>query len=268
MPEHPHELVKGLIAQSESSKAQAQGNGWTVPEIYSDTDTGRQILRLHDAILKAGEARGYTAEVSKGRDNNTFCFLIRNERVAWRIRESYSRRKIPLSPAELKDPFNISMGKKDKTVDMPLGRLVLFVTAHYSVDKRIEAKANQSLEDRVPEILDRFEAAVAHAEMRAAEWEQFRIDSEHERAAESARETLEAVEGERWELLRNVARERGEAALLRETAELIRQRLEGSGLEKHPRAVAWMKWADSRIERLDILGRSPEAIFERLIARA
>src|SRR5690606_23411347 len=90
---------------------------------------------------------------------------------------------------------------------------------------------------------------------------------ERQHAAAATREILRAAEKERWALLRQVASERDEAASLRETTDLIRERLKDTDFEKRPRTIAWLRWADRRIEELDILARSPEVIFARLIAR-
>ena len=59
MPDKYHPLVTGWIAHEEERKKTANRNGWDAPIGLSDTENGRRALRLHDAVLKAGEKRGY-----------------------------------------------------------------------------------------------------------------------------------------------------------------------------------------------------------------
>ena len=90
-------------------------------------------MKLNDALLKAGEVMRYVAILSE-KLAPPLGFSIKGQNIIWRIREGYRRAKVPLPDKnERKDPFNIAMGRKTKTVDTPSNTLVLFFKADYRV---------------------------------------------------------------------------------------------------------------------------------------
>lgn len=265
-PSNPHRLIAAWIEKEVQARSTARKNGWPVQAGPDQTDIGRRLLQLHDAILKAGEARDYTAEIPKD-TSNSLGFSIRGEHVSWRIREGYRRRKVPLSKTELKEPFNIATGTTMKTVDEPTGMLVLYFTAPYSVDKRLEDTPEKPLKSRIGEILDKMDAAAVHAAARHEEdnlaWRR-RIE---ERSRSIRYDKLVAREKKRWLRLRQATADRCEVDHLRETVAIVRKRMSDGGIDT-PRIEAWLGWAHARIDRLDPMLQEPEALFNRLVARA
>lgn len=266
LPKNLHPVVASWIAAEKRNREEARARDWPVLEGYSQTNTGRRILCLHDALLKVGEARGFQIEIPKDK-SNPVGFVIRGQHVSWRIREGYRKCKVPLTKAELKDSFYSSMGRTTKSVDVFTGHLLLFITARYSTDKRIEEKAAKLLIDRVPELMGRMEAAALYAEQRENEWQQYKEESRRQERILANREILRSGEEARFALLRQVAAERDEVRILQNTVELLRGRLAGSTYESHPRTIAWLNWAEGRVRELDVLSKSPKEIFEQLIRR-
>jgi hypothetical protein len=262
LPHKPHRLLAGFMAAENERAAQAKRNGWARPEKHADTEIGRRVLQMHEALLKAGEERGYKPEVPK--DKNSFGFLIDGQNVSWRIREGYKRRQVVLEGKEARDPFNISMGRTSKQVDTGTGLLIVFLTARYASDIRIEEKAGKPFSGRVQEILDRMKASATYAAQRQEEdniaWRQ-RVDRQ-----EAARryEILLTREESRWAQLRQASNERVEIERLRATVALIQDKTAGI---TQPRLSAWLEWADARISAQDIFSLDGSAIYNRLIAK-
>jgi hypothetical protein len=265
MPDKYHPLVTGWIAHEEERKKTANRNGWDVPIGLSDTENGRRALRLHDAVLKAGEKRGYSAQKLKD-DANQFGFSVSGEKISWRIREGYSRRKVPLEKAERKDPFNVAIGRDTKIVDTPTGNLVLYFTAHYSVDKRLEDKPGKPLQERIDEILDKFDSAAKHAAARREEDNQAWRRRVDEQFRQARIRKVEAREERRWALLQEAAANKSAVKVLRDTVATIKQRMIDGQID-HPRTARWLDWATAHIDELDLLSKSPQEIFDHLIDR-
>lgn len=262
LPNKPHRFLAGFMAAENERAAQAKRNGWARPEKHADTEIGRRVLQMHEALLKAGEERGYKPEVPK--DKNPFGFLIDGQNVSWRIREGYKRRQVALEGKEARDPFNISMGRTSKQVDTGTGLLIVFLTARYASDVRIEEKPGKPFSGRVHELLDRMKASATYAAQRQEEdniaWRR-RVDRQ-----EAARryEILLKREESRWAQLRQASNERVEIERLRATVALIRDKTAGI---TQPRLAAWLEWADTRISAQDIFSLDGNAIYNRLIAK-
>lgn len=266
LPSNPHRLVAAWIEREKQARSAARSRGWTVHAGLDQTDSGKRVFQMHDAILKAGEARGYAAEIPKD-SRDPLGFAIRGEHVSWRIREGYRRRKVPLSKAELNTPFNLATGTTTKTLDEPSGALIVFLNARYNIEKRIDDTPRKPLKNRMGEILDWMDAAAAHAAARREEdnltWRR-RIDEQGRRQRLG---TLIKREERRWSRLRQVTADRGEVERLLETVAAVRKRMSDGGIDT-PRVEAWLQWAEGRIAGLDLMRREPEAIFNRLIARS
>jgi hypothetical protein len=263
--DNAHRFIKAWIEREAQECSNARKNGWHPPIGLIRTDTGKRILKLNDALLKAGEARGYVAILSE-KLAPPLGFSIKGQNIIWRIREGYRRAKVPLDKNERKDPFNIAMGRKTKTVDTPSNTLVLFFKADYRVDQRLEDKPKKLLESKIDEILDKFDSAAKYAAARREEDNQAWRRRVDEQIHQARIRKVEAREERRWALLQEAAANKSAVKELRDTVAAIKQRMIDGQID-HPRTARWLDWAIARIDELDLLSKSPQEIFDHLIDR-
>lgn len=265
LPADPHRLVAAWIAKDEEARSTARKYKWPTPMGRSATEFGRRELRLHDALLKAGEKRGYAVEFDKFRLSSPH-FIIHGQKIAWRIHERHRRRKVPLAKGEKADPCDIAIGKNWKLVDVPSGFIVLFLSADYSSEQRIDEKFGKPLETQAENILDKMQAMATHA---AEQHEKYNQEWRRKMDAQFAAiriHKLERQEAKRWARLRTFVQEVDEAAQLRQTVAAVVERMEKVGINPS-RLAAWRVWAEARIDHIDPLRQDPEALFNRLVAR-
>jgi hypothetical protein len=265
LPANPHRLVAAWIAKDEEARNTARKYRWPIPVGQSATESGRRELRLHDALLKAGQRRGYIVEFDKFRLSSPQ-LIIHRQKIAWRMHERLRRRKVPLAKGEKADPRDIAIGKNWKLVDVPSGALVLFLSADYSSEQRIDEKFGKPLETQAENILDKMQTMAAYAaeqhEKYNQEWRR-KIDAQF---AAIRIHKLERQEAKRWARLRTFVQEVDEAAQLRQTVAAVVERMEKAGINPS-RLAAWRVWAEARIDHIDPLRQDPEALFNRLVAR-
>lgn len=220
-----------------------------------------RALRIMDALLKALEARGYSAEVSKDGPVETY-ILIGAEKVKVRLSEKANRGERELSAEEKKKPRHAI---SDRWVYSPSGRLTLEIDEYCDgFQKKWTDKAQKPLEDQLNEVLAGLILAGEALRLRRIEREE-----EQRRQREQERRRLEDQERryhldqhhEAWSQSQRLREFLGacEVALVERNGELAPDSAEAK----------WLRWAYRYADRTDPLknGSFGETIV-RLIRKA
>jgi hypothetical protein len=222
------------------------------------TTLGRRELRVQDAILKAADARGHTI---CHHENSLFgiWLVINGEHVDWELRERYHY--YPPRSAELeRDP----QGRKQKNVAELSGYLILSIKAAYSTEQEVRERHRRLFENRIEEILQKFEAKAAHAAAKKNWWEERDRQRGEREARELRMQTLEERKDERWSGLCRMTAAWKEADDLRAFVGLVAARMKE--LEKRPVcAELWLEWAHRRIDALDPSRRDAWTVYEAVV---
>ncbi len=220
----------------------------------------RRRWRIQDALLKTAEKRGH--KVGHPKDGVWPVWLwIGGERVDWSIYERDRLRKIPLTKAELKSPFN-TPGRTWKQIAEPSGLFTITISAEYNGKRRLDEQPRRLFERRIDAIVDKLEAAAA----RTVEGKKWQADFERRQRRRAYRRKIAGIEADRWERLRELSAAWNEAERLRAFVSTVEQRMKDL-TPRPPRVDAWLGWARWRIDDLDPLAEDTEAVFAKVIQR-
>src|SRR5262249_4065591 len=137
-----------------------------------------------------------------------------------------------------------------KQVAFPSGFLVLSVKADCASKKDIYEKPGKLFENRIAEILERFEAKAAYAKAQKDYWAEHERRRRQREARRRRPHTSEERDYERWSELRRLTAARMEAESLRAFVTAVSKRMDE--LENRPaRFDLWLDWAHRRIDALD-----------------
>lgn len=220
-----------------------------------------RALRIMDALLKALEARGYSAEVSKDGPAATH-ILIGAEKVKVRLSEKANRGERELTAEEKKKPpHTIS----NRWVYSPSGKLTLEIDEYCDgVQKKWTDKGQKPLEEQLNEVLAGLMLAGEALRLR-------RIEREEEQRRQREQERRRMEDQERRHYLDQHREAWSQSQRLREflracEASLVERKGE---LEPDSPEAKWLRWAHRYADRIDPLknGSFEEAIV-RLIRKA
>ena len=220
-----------------------------------------RALRIMDALLKALEARGYSAEVSKDGSMATY-ILIGDEKVKVRLSEKVNRSERELTAAEKKKPVhNIS----NRWVYSPSGKLTFEIDEYCGAcQKKWTDKAQTPLEDQLNEVLAGLILVGEALRLR-------RIEHEEEQRRQREQERRRMEDQERHYYLDQHLKSWSESQRLREFLNACETALvERKGdLAPDSSEAKWLRWAHRYADRIDPLknGSFEEAIL-RLIRKA
>jgi hypothetical protein len=220
-----------------------------------------RALRIMDALLKALETRGYSAEVSKDGPAATY-ILIGSEKVKVRLSEKADRGERALTAEEKKKPpHTIS----NRWIYSPSGRLTLEIDEYCDgVQKKWTDKAQKPLEEQLNEVLAGLILAGEALRLR-------RIEREEEQRRQREQERRRIEDQERRHYLDQHREAWSQSQRLREflracEASLVERKGE---LEPDSPEAKWLRWAHRYADRVDPLknGSFEEAIL-RLVRKA
>lgn len=221
----------------------------------------RRALRIVDALLKALEVRGYSAEVSMEGPVATH-ILIGAEKVKVRLSEKAHRGERELTAEEKKKPpHTIS----NRWVYSPSGRLTLEIDEYCDgFQKKWTDKARKPLEEQLNEVLAGLILAGEALRIR-------RIEREEEQRRQREQERRRLEDQERCHYLDQHREAWSQSQRLREflvacEASLVERKGE---LKQDSPEAKWLRWAQRYADRIDPLknGSFEEAIV-RLVRKA
>jgi hypothetical protein len=220
-----------------------------------------RALRIMDALLKALEARGYSAEVSKDGPVATH-ILIGAEKVKVRLSEKANRSERELSVDEKKKPPHAI---SNRWIYSPSGKLTLEIDEYCDgFQKKWTDKAQNPLEEQLNEVLAGLILAGEALRLR-------RIKHEEEQRRQREQERRRMEDQERRHYLDQHREAWSQSQRLREflracEASLVERKGE---LEPDSAEAKWLRWAHRYADRIDPLknGSFEETIL-RLIRKA
>jgi hypothetical protein len=223
--------------------------------------TLHRALRVMDALLKALEARGYGAEVSKDEQVATY-ILVSAERVKVRLWEKATRSERELTAEEKKKP---SHAISNRWVYSPSGKLTFEIDEYCEgFQKKWADKAQKPLEEQLNEVLAGLILAGEALRLR-------RIEREDERRRQREQERQHMEDQERRHYLDQHLKSWSESQRLRGFLRACEESLVGEKgeLATDSAESKWLRWAHRYADRIDPLknGTFEEEII-RLIRKA
>jgi hypothetical protein len=220
-----------------------------------------RALRIMDALLKALEARGYSAEVSKDGPIATY-ILIGAEKVKVRLSEKANRSERELTAEEKKKPAHTI---SNRWVYSPSGKLTFEIDEYCGAcHKKWTDKAQKPLEDQLNDVLAGLILVGEALRLR-------RIEHEEEQRRQREQERRRMEDQERRYYLDQHLKAWSESQRLREFLNACETALiERKGeLAPDSSEAKWLRWAHRYADRIDPLknGSFEEAIL-RLIRKA
>lgn len=261
LPDAFHPLLAEKLACEKLRREQEEReplpeNGWG-PFL---TAIGRRDLRVQDAILKAADARGHVI-CHRESALSAIWLVIDGERVNWEFRERYFYR--PTRPEEAAPEKNWQ-GRRCRNVAEPTGYLILSIKAALSAKQDLHERHGHLFENRIDEILDKFEAKAAQAVAQRKQWEASDRARREREARALRQQTLEEREDDRWSELCEMAAAWRDADNLRAFVDLVAARMDE--LDTRPaRADLWLDWARRRIDALDPSRRDAWSVYEAIV---
>ena len=220
-----------------------------------------RALRIMDALLKALDARGYSAEVSKDGPMATY-ILIGAEKVKVRLSEKANRGERELTAEEKKKPAHTI---SNRWVYSPSEKLTFEIDEYWGAcQKKWTDKAQKPLEDQLNDVLAGLILVGEALRLR-------RIEHEEEQRRQREQERRRMEDQERRYYLDQHLKAWSESQGLREflnacEAALVERKGE---LAPDSSEAKWLRWAHRYADRIDPLknGGFEEAIL-RLIRKA
>lgn len=255
----PHRIIAARIEEAKQDRQRFRRDPWLKHMATEETELDRRQLRIEDALFKALEKRGHKVETERG-SVQLVHFVVSGEKLSYALRERIRQRKEPLSPAEAKDPLNVSLNRRWKQLREPTGELTLAVEGEF----KWTAKASwtdmpdQPLEAQLGAIVVGIEAVASVAAQERAklrEAEQRRWEEEQRRAAVQRARKLD---DNRWRKVREMAAAFEEADRLRRFIAAVEERYRAEPTEK---AAKWVGWARDRLTEFDPLANGPEPVL-------
>jgi hypothetical protein len=220
-----------------------------------------RALRIMDALLKALEKRGHSAEVSKDGPMATH-ILIGAEKVKVRLAEKANRSERELTADEKKRPAHTI---SNRWLYGPSGRLTFEINEYCDgLQKKWTDKAKKPLEEQLNDVLAGLILAGEALRLR-------RIEREEEQRRQRELERLRMEDQERRYYLDQHLKAWSESERLREFLSACEASLVGrkGELATDSPEAKWLRWAHRYADRIDPLknGTFEEAIL-RLIRKA
>jgi hypothetical protein len=220
-----------------------------------------RALRIMDALLKALEARGHSAEVSKDGPMATY-ILIGAEKMKVRMSEKATRSERELTAEEKKKPVHTI---SNRWVYSPSGKLTFEIDEYCNgLQKKWTDKAQKPLEDQLNEILAGLILAGEALRLK-------RIEHEEEQRRQREQERRRMEDQERRYYLDQHREAWTQSQRLREflracEASIVEQK---GKLEQDSAEAKWLRWAQRYADRIDPLKNgSFEEALSRLIHKA
>lgn len=248
LPLQPHPLVAAWMKRQREAEAAARAESRSSLPKLEDTHMGRCELRISDAPFKAAEVKGYGLECPEGY-LAPVSVRLKERRVVWSLHEQTSPRRVPLSKKDLKKPRNIARGIMTETIHVPTGTFKLVATIDGSTKTQISERLDKPFEQRIDEVLGRFEKLADTAIARDARHEEQHQEFLKAMRARERIKRLDVMEKARWKRLRKQAQHWQEAKSLRAFVNSVECALG----EQSGRATAWLEWARWRVDWLDPL---------------
>jgi hypothetical protein len=178
---------------------------------------------------------------------------------------AHAKRKVPLSPKELRDPFIQSNVRESgwKSVLEPSGFLTFVIEAELRSVERIAEHWRHPFETKIDWLLGKLEEAAAHTAERRRLNAQYHEHEAKRRKRREERRERERIESHKWDGLVELADEWGEARRLRAFIDCL-AKLEEADPDPSGRICEWLAWARERIDALDPLAGDTEEFLERL----
>jgi hypothetical protein len=220
-----------------------------------------RALRIMDALLKALEKRGYSAEVSKDGPMATH-ILIGAEKVKVRLAEKANRSERELTAEEKKKPAHTI---SNRWLYSPSGRLTFEIDEYCDgLQKKWTDKAQKPLEEQLNDVLAGLILAGEALRLR-------RIEREEEQRRQRELERRRMEDQERRYHLDQHLKAWSESERLREFLRACETSLVGRKGELAPDGpeAKWLRWAHRYADRIDPLKNDTfeEAIL-RLVRKA
>lgn len=245
----PHPLVAALLRRRERGAGSGDGEA-DKEDLFLDVEAGDgtldRALRVMDSFLKAVEARGYGAKVSRdswGKATRVFCADVDAE-VQVSLSESYREVERELTPAERKKPPYLI---DNRLVTVPSGKLTFRARDRYSVIKWWKDKKDDPLEQRLNEVVAGVTAALERKrreELARREEKRRRAEEQRLREEEQARREELHREASAWRQAEEIR------AYLRAYEGRLRER---GGLAPGSEEEIWLRWAHGYADSLDPL---------------
>jgi hypothetical protein len=249
-----HPLVRQAREVLENARSDTNGfmrSGWRQQclEIVVTRSSLRRALLLMDAVLRALEARGYSAQLSDERHERT-SIRVGRELVRIKISEKTTRKERPLSDAEKQRSYVYNRYSYEPT------GVLTFRIDEYHGDARKEWRdgQRQRLEDVLDEIVSSviatgealclFRVAAQEEEKRRIEEERVAWEIHRRREQEKARLLALEKQAEQWHA----------AERLREFLRACRHALaDCMDMSADSLARQWFDWASLHADRIDPL---------------
>jgi hypothetical protein len=251
----PHRIIAAWISE-EQERRRIWGS--SPRDRPADVAQSRQ-RRLLDALFKALEKRGHKIEAERGRLTQVR-IVIAGRPFSYKFRQRYTQRRLAMTPAELKDPWNVSQGRTTKVLREDTGELVLAVSSEefsWHIKRQWKDGPATRLEALLGEVVIGLEDMAARADATKTqrdEEDRQRAISERKRYEDEQRRKLDA---NRFKRLRELAKQRRDAETVRGLIAAMRDQV---GVAPDPEMAAWLSWADAHATSLDPLTQGAEAI--------
>ena len=259
-----HRFVAVWLQAADDAAAMARRLGQTPSGPVDGTALRRRALRLRSELFMGAEARGWGLAHPQGQLRPVWA-VIAGQRVDFYVYERAQRRRVPLTAKELRQPSNVALDRRWRQVTEPSGRLAVKATAAFGNARLWVDRPDQYLDLILSEILDGLQSlaqAAAAKQVERDDWHR-RYEANERRRERRARRAQ--AEADRWEAVRDLAADWGEAERLRRFL---------AALEAHPRTEPdgervreGLQWARRKAEELDPLSDANAASVRGLLQR-
>ena len=255
----PHRII---AARLEDDKRLRQGfGGWRPPKPNPREEQMMARRRLVESeLFKALETAGHRVETERG-SLHQVRLMIKGQTITHAIRERYTQKRRPLTAEELRDPWNVQMGRQHAVQRFLTGQLILTAEARGAFSKlEWRDKPERPIELQIDEIVQGLETLAEQAIEREAqrrEEEKRRWEEQHQREAE--RRARQQDENQ-WRRFRELAMRHAESASVRSFIDALKREPAGQG-DEGDALDQWIKWAEAKLADWDPLQRDPQALM-------
>jgi hypothetical protein len=259
-----HRFVAAWLQAADDAAAMARHLGQTPSDPVEGTALGRRALRLRSELFMGAEARGWGLAHPQGELRPVWA-VIAGQRVDFYVYERAQRRRVPLTPKELRQPSNLALDRRWRQVTEPSGRLAVKGTAAFGNTRLWVDQPDQSLDLVLSDILDGLEElaqAAAAKQVQLDDWHRRYEANERRREGQARRAQAEA---DRWEAVRDLAADWDEAERVRRFLAALEAQLRTA--PDGEAAREGLQWARRKAEALDPLSDANVASVRGLLQR-
>ncbi len=252
---NPHTIVRMWLLENKNRREANRSPYGHTHQLRGNARCERRRLRILSALFGALERRGHQV-VWNPQNPHDVALIVDGERLEFSLAQRQKQFKEDLTPEELRNPLNTSLGIKSRTILRPTDTLVFKIQSWIGMGMRTQWRdgTRGPLEEHLNDIVAGLLAAAATIRRQRLEREEEQRCLLAKRMERERQEEAQRKEGQRLKgLLQQVERWR-RATDLRAYVEAVRKATKAGRSEvDQARLDEWASWALTQADRMDPL---------------